>query len=99
MIPDEGIRITDLAVMAQMTKQALGEFADRLKDPDSSAASETTLTAASASCSARTSATRQPTRLPRYRLDRGQWRQEIGPELYDAMKQALRKVGHESLKP
>jgi hypothetical protein len=27
------------------------------------------------------------------------WRQEIGPEPYDAMKQALRKLGHESLKP
>ena len=31
MIPGEGIRITDLAAMAQMTKQALGEFADWLE--------------------------------------------------------------------
>jgi hypothetical protein len=23
-----------------------------------------------------------------------QWRQEIGPELYEAMKQALRQLGH-----
>jgi len=31
MIPGEGIRISDLAALAQMTKQALGEFADWLE--------------------------------------------------------------------
>jgi DNA-binding MarR family transcriptional regulator len=31
MIPGEGIRVTDLAAMAKMTKQALGEVADWLE--------------------------------------------------------------------
>jgi DNA-binding MarR family transcriptional regulator len=100
MIPGEGIRITDLAAMAQMTKQALGEFADRLEG-------------SGFVCSQRDDTDRRVRRLFRTGLgdkaadatDRAiasieaQWRQEIGPELYDAMKQALRKVGHESLKP
>ena len=100
MIPGEGIRITDLAVMAQMTKQALGEFADRLEGSGFVR-------------SQRDDTDRRVRRL--FRTDLGdkaadatqraiasieaQWRQEIGPEPYDAMKQALRKLGHESFKP
>jgi len=100
MIPGQGIRITDLAVMAQMTKQALGEFADRLEESGFVR-------------SQRDDTDRRVRRL--FRTDLGdkaadatqraiasieaQWRQEIGPEPYDAMKQALRKLGHESLKP
>jgi len=100
MIPGEGIRITDLAAMAQMTKQALGEFADWLEQSGFVR-------------SQRDDADRRVRRL--FRTDLGdkaadaaqraiasveaQWRQEIGPELYDAMKKALRQLGHDSLRP
>jgi DNA-binding MarR family transcriptional regulator len=99
MIPGEGIRITDLAAMAQMTKQALGEFADWLERSGFIR-------------SQRDAADRRVRRL--FRTDLGdraadatqrafasieaQWRQEIGPEPYDAMKQALRQLGHDSLR-
>jgi DNA-binding MarR family transcriptional regulator len=100
MIPPEGIRITDLAAMAQMTKQALGELADWLER-------------AGFVRSQTDDADRRVRRLFRTGLgDRAadatqrafaaieaQWRQEIGPELYDAMKQALRQLGHDSLRP
>ena len=100
MIPREGIRITDLAAMAQMTKQALGEFADWLEG-------------AGFVRSQRDDTDRRVRRL--FRTDLGdkaadatqraidsieaQWRQEIGPEPYDTMKQALRQLGRDSLKP
>jgi DNA-binding MarR family transcriptional regulator len=100
MIPAEGIRSTDLAAVAQMTKQALGEFADWLER-------------AGFVRSQRDDADRRVRRL--FRTDLGdkaadatqrafasieaQWRQEIGPEPYDTMKQALRRLGHDSLRP
>jgi DNA-binding MarR family transcriptional regulator len=99
MIPDEGIRITDLAAMAQMTKQALGEFADWLERSGFIR-------------SQRDDTDRRVRRL--FRTDLGdkaadatqraiasieaQWRREIGPGPYDAMKQALRQLGHDSLR-
>ncbi len=99
MIPREGIRITDLAAMAQMTKQALGEFADWLERSGFVR-------------SQRDDADRRVRRL--FRTDLGdraadatdrafasieaRWRQEIGPELYDTMKQALRQLGRDSLR-
>jgi DNA-binding MarR family transcriptional regulator len=99
MIPGEGIRITDLAALAQMTKQSLGEFADWLERSGFVR-------------SQRDDTDRRVRRL--FRTDLGdkavdtaqrafasieaQWRQEIGPELYDTMKQALRQLGHDSIK-
>lgn len=99
MIPREGIRITDLAAMAQMTKQALGEFADWLEQ-------------AGFVRSQRDDTDRRVRRL--FRTDLGdkaadatqrafasieaKWRQEIGPRPYDTMKQALRQLGHDSLR-
>ena len=99
MIPGEGIRVTDLARMAQMTKQALGEFADGLEQSGFVR-------------SQRDDADRRVRRL--FRTDLGdraadatqravasieaRWRQEIGPGPYDAMKQALRQLGHDSLR-
>ena len=100
MIPGEGIRVTDLAAMAKMTKQALGEVADSLEGSGFVR-------------SQRDDADRRVRRL--FRTDLGdkaadatqraiasieaQWRREIGPGPYDAMKRALRKLGQDSLKP
>jgi DNA-binding MarR family transcriptional regulator len=97
MIPATGIRITDLAATAHMTKQALGEFADWLEE-------------AGFVRSERDRTDRRVRRLFRTGLgDRAadttqraitaieaRWRQEIGPGSYDVMKQALRQLGHDS---
>jgi len=99
MIPGEGIRVTDLAAMAQMTKQALGEFADWLEGSGFVR-------------SQRDDADRRVRRL--FRTDLGdraadatqravvaieaRWRQEIGADLYDAMKQGLRQLGRDSFR-
>jgi len=99
MIPGEGIRITDLAALAQMTKQSLGEFADW---PERSGFVR----------SQRDDTDRRVRRL--FRTDLGdqaadatqravawveaRWRQEIGPGPYDAMKKALRQLGRDSLR-
>lgn len=94
MIPPQGIRITDLALLAGMTKQALGEFVDWLED-------------ARFVSSGRDPADGR-VRLVR-RTDRGDaaaataqraieaveqaWRAEIGADRYDTMKQAMRELG------
>ena len=100
MIPAEGIRITDLAAMAGMTKQALGEFADWLE-------------ASGFVRSQRDVADRRVRRLFRTALGdkaadasqraiaavEARWRREIGAGAYDTMKQALRQLGHDILRP
>jgi DNA-binding MarR family transcriptional regulator len=100
MIPAEGIRITDLAAMAGMTKQALGEFADWLEE-------------AGFVRSQRDAADRRVRRLFRTSLGdkaadasqraiaaiEARWQQEIGAGAYDTMKQALRQLGHDILRP
>ena len=100
MIPAEGIRITDLAGMAGMTKQALGEFADWLEG-------------SGFVCSQRDDDDRRVRRLFRTGLGdqavdatqraiaaiEARWRQEIGAGAYDTMKQALRQLGHDVVRP
>ena len=100
MIPAEGIRITDLAAMAGMTKQALGEFADWLEG-------------SGFVCSQRNDGDRRVRRLFRTGLGdqavdatlraiaavEARWRQEIGAGAYDTMKQALRQLGHDVVRP
>jgi DNA-binding MarR family transcriptional regulator len=99
MIPADGIRITDLARTAGMTKQSLGEFIDWLeargfvasgKDPADARARLVTRTAAgdtAADTAARAIAV----------IERD-WRAEIGAREYDTMKQALRDLGRDSFR-
>ena len=100
MIPPGGIRITDLALIAGMTKQAIGEFADRLeaggfavsrrdeRDGRARLVSRTPVgDEASAESSRAIAAVEQ------------RWREEVGPARYDAMKEVLRELGHDSLRP
>jgi len=96
MIPAQGIRITDLARIAGMTKQALGEFVDWLeqsgfvrsgRDPADGRVRLVSRTdqgdaAADAAQQAITAVERE-------------WREEIGPEAFDTMKQALRRLGRD----
>lgn len=94
MIPAPGIRITDLALLAGMTKQALGEFVDGLeesgfvasgRDPADGRVRLVTRTEqgdAAASAAARAMEA----------VERA-WRQEIGEHRYEVMKQAMRDLG------
>jgi DNA-binding MarR family transcriptional regulator len=94
MIPPQGIRITDLALLAGMTKQALGEFVDWLeqagfvasgRDPADGRVRLVTRTergdAAADTAQAAIEAVEQA------------WREQIGAERYEAMKQAMREIG------
>lgn len=97
MIPAGGIRITDLARLAGMTKQSLGEFIDWLenrgfvasgKDPADGRVRLVSRMArgdAAAETAARAIAA----------IERD-WRKEIGAHEYDTMKQALRDLGRDS---
>jgi len=100
MIPADGIRITDLARTAGMTKQALGEFVDWLeergfvqsgKDPADGRVRLVTRTAAGDTAAA--TAAQAIAAIER------DWRMDIGAQRYDTMKQALRDLGRDSLAP
>lgn len=99
MIPPQGVRITDLARIAGMTKQALGEFVDWLEqagfvrsggDPADGRVRLVTRTdlgdeAADAAGLAIAGVERE-------------WRKEIGAETFDIMKQGLRQLGRDSFR-
>lgn len=97
MIPPQGIRITDLAQLAGMTKQALGEFVDWLersgfvssgRDPSDGRVRLVT----------RTARGDEAADAAQHAIERVEnaWRKEIGAAEYDAMKQALRQLGRNS---
>jgi DNA-binding MarR family transcriptional regulator len=93
MIPPQGIRITDLAALAGMTKQALGEFVDWLeqegfvvseRDPSDRRVRLVLRTARGDSAAA--TAQRVIEAVERA------WSAEIGAARFDAMKQAMREL-------
>jgi DNA-binding MarR family transcriptional regulator len=94
MIPHEGIRITDLARRADMTKQSLGEFMDWLEQAgfvvsgqDPADGRVRLITRTERGDAAAIEAQRA--------IDAVEcsWRKEIGEARYDAMKQVLRQLG------
>lgn len=94
MIPPPGIRITDLALLAGMTKQALGEFVDWLeqagfvasgRDPADGRVRLVTRTERGDAAAA--TAQRAIGAVERA------WRQELGDSRYETMKQAMRDLG------
>jgi DNA-binding MarR family transcriptional regulator len=99
MIPPTGIRITDLARLAAMTKQSLGEFVDRLeadgyvvsgRDPADGRVrlvSRTVLGDEAADAAQRAIMTVEEA-----------WRSEVGPADFDKMKDVLRRLGKDSLR-
>ncbi len=100
MIPPGAIRITDLAALAVMTKQALGEIVDRLdragfvtstKDPADGRVRLVSRTARGDSVAA---AAGQAIEAVENR-----WRAEIGTEAYEAMMEAMRRLGAASFPP
>lgn len=94
LVPEEGLRVTELAERAGMTKQALSEFARALQDkglleiaPDPTDGRARRL---------------RPTPLGRavafhgqeaIRRVEAQWREAVGPAAWDAMRVGLRAVG------
>jgi DNA-binding MarR family transcriptional regulator len=99
MVPPGGVRITDLANLAGMTKQALGDFVDSLEE-------------AGMVVSDRQSGDRRVRLVRRTRLgdevaessaqaieavEQG-WRAEVGVRRYEAMKQVIRELGADSFK-
>ncbi len=97
MIPPGGIRITDLARTAGMTKQALGEFADWLEQAGFVASARDPadgrvrlLTRTPQGDAAATAAKQAVARVERA------WRAELGAAGFDTMKQALRDLGRDS---
>lgn len=98
MIPASGaIRITDLAAVAGMTKQALGEFVDRLERADfvrsTKAPSDGRVRLVS-----RTERGDEVVRATAQAIGalEKQWRDEIGATAYDAMMSAMRQLGRDS---
>jgi DNA-binding MarR family transcriptional regulator len=99
MIPPEGIRITDLAALAGMTKQSLGEFVDGLErtgfvvsrrhevDGRVRIVSRTQSgDVAAEEAQAAIAAVEQ------------RWRTELGADRYDAMFAALRDLGRDVIR-
>jgi DNA-binding MarR family transcriptional regulator len=94
MIPKQGIRITDLALLAGMTKQALGEFVDWLeqagfvasgRDPADGRVRLVTRTALGDAAA--------DTAQRAIEAVEQAWREQLGAERYEAMKQAMREIG------
>jgi DNA-binding MarR family transcriptional regulator len=97
MIPPPGIRITDLAAIAGMTKQSLGEFVDWLEE-SGFVASRRDVKDGRVRLVLRTSqgdAAAEAAQRAIAAVER-QWRDEIGAARFDVMKQALRDLGRDS---
>jgi DNA-binding MarR family transcriptional regulator len=99
MIPPQGIRITDLAALAGMTKQALGEFIDGLErsgfvvsrrhEADGRVRMVSRTEAGDAAAEEAQAAIASV---------EAQWRAELGADRYDAMFAALRDLGRDVLR-
>jgi DNA-binding MarR family transcriptional regulator len=97
LITEHGARITDLAVRAGMTKQAVGEVIDALEEAG-------LVTSGGDPHDGRVRLVRRTRRGDTIATRTGeaittveaQLRAEVGPERYDVMKQVLREIGRRS---
>ena len=99
MIPPQGMRITDLARIAGMTKQALGEFIDWLEQSgfvhsgrDPADGRVRLVMRTDRGDAAADAAHRAIAAVER------EWRKEVGAGAFDTMKQALRQIGRDSFR-
>jgi DNA-binding MarR family transcriptional regulator len=98
LIPASGaIRITDLAAVAGMTKQALGEFVDRLERAGFVRSTKAP-TDGRVRLVSRTERGDEVARATGEAIEavEKRWREEIGPTAYDAMMSAMRQLGRDS---
>lgn len=98
MIPPEGIRITDLAALAGMTKQAIGEFIDGL-ERSGFVVSRRHETDGRVRIVSRTQSGDAAAREAQQAIAsvEQQWQAELGADRYDAMLSALRDLGRDVL--
>jgi DNA-binding MarR family transcriptional regulator len=98
MIPSDGIRITDLAALAGMTKQALGEFVGALESAGyvASRSDERDRRVRLVSRTARGDEAAEASSAAIASVESA-WRAEIGPAAYDAMMTALRSLGRDGI--
>jgi len=99
MIPPDGARITDLAHLANMTKQSLGEFIDVLEH-SGFVMSRRSAADGRVRIVSRTQAGDDAVAASRKAIDvvEQQWRAEIGADRYDTMKDALRELGRDAFR-
>jgi DNA-binding MarR family transcriptional regulator len=99
MIPPDGASITDLARLAGMTKQSLGEFIDGLEH-SGFVVSRRSEADGRVRVVSRTQAGDDAVAVSRQAIDvvERQWRAEIGAARYDAMMAALRDLGRDALR-
>ncbi|WP_049793771.1 MarR family winged helix-turn-helix transcriptional regulator [Hoyosella subflava] len=97
MIPERGIRITDLAALSGMTKQSLGEFVNAMEE-DGLVVSEKLPSDRRVRVVVRTADGERVAREVSARIAAVEraWRKEAGPERYDTMKAVLYDLGMES---
>ena len=100
MIPPAGVRITDLARLADMTKQALGEFIDGLEE-SGFVDSRRSATDGRVRMVSRTQAGDDAAAETLHMIEvvEQQWRAELGAARFDAMKDALRELGRDVPRP
>src|SRR5580700_8738366 len=98
MVPPQGIRITDMAALAGMTKQSLGEFVDWLeqsgfvssgRDPSDGRVRLVLLTDRGKAAVAESQRVIDA-------VER-QWRERVGAARYDVMKEVLRELGRDAV--
>jgi DNA-binding MarR family transcriptional regulator len=99
MIPPEGIRITDLAALAGMTKQALGEFIDGL-ERSGFVVSRRHEADGRVRLVSRTDSGDEVAEQAQAAIAsvERQWRAELGADRYDTMLAALRDLGRDVLR-
>jgi DNA-binding MarR family transcriptional regulator len=99
MIPPGGARITDLARLAAMTKQSLGEVIDSLEQ-SGFVVSRRSATDGRVRLVSRTQLGDDAAAASQRAIDavEQQWRSELGPARFDAMKAALRELGRDVLR-
>jgi DNA-binding MarR family transcriptional regulator len=99
MIPANGARITDLAHLAGMTKQALGELIDGL-ERSGFVASRRSAADGRVRIVSRTRSGDDAVAATQEAIDavEKRWRTELGAARYDAMMAALRALGRDALR-
>lgn len=97
MVPDDGIRMTDFAALAGMTKQALGEFVDGMQ-AEGLLVTERLATDRRVRLVRRTSKGDSVSRTTSAAVAavEDRWRTEVGADRYDTMKAVLAEIGADS---